>query len=470
MDIEKIKKDYKQYKNYYQDLQKEVYNFLVNFKNDKKASIDIYDICQRPREEIKELDSIIKNIKERPKRYKNLNELTDIKDIAGNRITCHCRTDRENIINILGGELRQNYIDITEEEKNEGPYRAYHFNFAKRFKVNEDVKKLYCEIQVRTILENAWAIQDSEYLYKNKKKEGEPQILSKAVSDILYGCEGLWDLVKAKSREEEVEIGKILEIKETTDKKIKTTKSEVEEEIREKKLDKWFDKHQRKSFANLHNLGITAFMEIKMFLPDLSLNVSKNDLKDAARKSQIHTFGWPIAAYIDRQEYSPKPDLDGIVAEIAIKNNNDKSYDYWTIKGDGSFYLMKSLFEDKRKPNYLFFNTRTVRIAEVLMYALNLYSNLGVDENRSISITIKHGGFKNKIMGATGNRLIAWERKSIEDEVDTTVITSINEIKENITDLVIKYTTPLFELFDFFNVERKIIDDIVANYINGKVI
>ena len=198
------------------------------------------------------------------------------------------------------------------------------------------------------------------------------------------------------------------------------------------------------------------------------MNISKRELRDAAINSQIHTFGWPIAPGVRDGEYSPKPNDDGIVTEIATKE--DKSFDYWSIKQDGSFYLLKSIFEEKRKPNYLFFDTRTIRITETLMYARNLYSNLKLGKEELITIIIKHGGLKGKIMGATGNRLITSEYKSVENQISTTIVTTIKEIEENTTNLVLKFTTPLFELFDFLSIEDRIIDDIVRNYLAGKII
>jgi len=219
-------------------------------------------------------------------------------------------------------------------------------------------------------------------------------------------------------------------------------------------------------------------MEVKIYLLNSKLNVSKIVLNNVSRESQIHTFGWPIAPHIEeREEYRPKADVGGITAEIAINEKDlfggqekqEFRYDYWSLKQDGSFYLLKSLFEDVRKPNYLFFNTRTIRITEVLMYILNLYSKLEVNNNEPIIISIRHGGLKGRIMGAAGNRLIFEQRKSNEDEVNTEIQTSLKEIDENMTDVVFKFTTPLFEMFDFFSVDKKIIDDIVSNYRKGNI-
>jgi len=475
-DIEKIRKDYDIYKPYYENLQKEVFDFLSHLKEESINSIHISNISQRLNNEIKEIESIINNIENRPERYKELKQLTDIKDIAGVRIMCHCQSDRGNLFNILDGKLKQRYINVKGDNK-EGIYRAYHFTFAKNFEMEDKAKKLlYCEIQLRTVLGDAWAIQDSKYVYKNKKSKGEPQILSKAISDILHSCESLWDLVKMKSGETDKK--EIIQIKEIIKEKIKTTKEEGKKRLKED-LISWFYNHQEKASAKLQSISIHVFMEAKIYLLNSKLNISNTILNDVSRKSQIHTFGWPIAAHIEREEYRPKSYNEGITAEIAIREKDlfegegqEKQrfrYDYWSLKQDGSFYLLKSLFEDTRKPNYLFFNTRTIRITELLMYILNLYSKLEVDNNKPIIISIRHGGLKGRIMGAVGNRLIFEQRKSNEYEVNTEIQTSLREIDENMTDVVLKFTTPLFEIFDFFSVNKNIIDDIVSNYRKGIV-
>lgn len=249
----------------------------------------------------------------------------------------------------------------------------------------------------------------------------------------------------------------------------KAVEEKNKKESREEVLNNWFNKHQKKALAGLQGAGFNGFLEVKMNLTS-EFNFDSIILNTVSRESQIHTFGWPIAVYLDREEYSPKPDTDGIVAEISTKIGNRESYDYWSIKKDGSFYLLKSLFEDERKPGYLFFNTRTIRITEVLMYASNLYTKLGIKEEEPILISIRHGGLKDRIMSAVGNRIMFEAPKCSVPEVKTENIkTSVKEINENMTDLVVKFTKPLFEVFNFFSVDKSIIDDIVSNYRKGIV-
>ena len=56
-----------------------------------------------------------------------------------------------------------------------------------------------------------------------------------------------------------------------------------------------------------------------------------------------------------------------------------------------------------------------------------------------------------------------------EDEVYSEIETSIQEIESNTTDLVEKFTQPLFVLFNFFELDKAILSEIVNKYIAGEV-
>ncbi len=474
MDIEKLKIDYNKLSKYYSDFQDEVYSFLISFIESKKDSLDILSVEKR-NEGIKKLDSILQHVKNDSLKYKKYNSLIDIQDIAGVRITCHCETDKNIIFDLLEGEFTQDYLDVRSDKKDDH-YRAYHLNFAKEVDVDGRKTKIYCELQLRTVLGNAWAVQDTKYIYKKENGEGEPQILSNIVSDILKGCEGLWDLVKEKSNGKNII---------NNDAKLEVVQKNILENIGNIKSenlmsasssDDWFDKNNKIALNGLNSLDVSLFMEIKSSLTKNNIHLSKANLLQAARDSQIKTFGWPIGVFLDREEYRPKPCNDGIAANISIKekswfdDSTEKiSYDYWAINENGSFYLLKSLFEDQRKPGYIFFNTRIVRITETLMYLSNLYSNFGVDKNEEFFITIRHFGLKDKIMGASGNRYVQ-EKKSSENESIIKIYTTIDQIENNLVGIVKEFATPFFELFDFFSISDDILSEIVINYKNGKIV
>lgn len=233
--------------------------------------------------------------------------------------------------------------------------------------------------------------------------------------------------------------------------------------------DEWISKHKEAALSGLKKSGKSGFMEIQMTLPNSKLNITQGELLRVANQAQMHTFGWPLGVVIGREDCHPKSKTDGIVAEINIEEENRSSFDYWAIRRDGTFYLLKSLFEDMRKPDYIFFNTRIVRITEALLYSVRLYSGLSILPASSILIGIRHGGLKGRFLSAVGDRTLSYDRKSDENEVYTEVETTFKEIESDLVDVVQKFTKPLFVIFDFFEPNRKVLEEIVKNYVAGKV-
>ena len=68
------------------------------------------------------------------------------------------------------------------------------------------------------------------------------------------------------------------------------------------------------------------------------------------------------------------------------------------------------------------------------------------------------------------NRFLSGGYKINEDQVSTTIETSLTEIKNNIVGIVEKFTKPLFEQFNFFELSKEVLVDIVDNFVNGKVV
>ena len=144
--------------------------------------------------------------------------------------------------------------------------------------------------------------------------------------------------------------------------------------------DAWFAKEASAATAGIAKVKLLGHMELRLSL-HAEINKSQLELLNAAKASQIRTFGWPIGLVATREEYGPRPYPDGIRTEISIDQSamtGRPSYDYWALRSNGDFYLLQSLFEDDRAEKKIFFNTRIVRVTESLMFASKLYSTLGV--------------------------------------------------------------------------------------------
>lgn len=210
MDKEKIKIEYDEYTSYYEQFQEEVFDLLNKVVDDEKyKNIDIAEIKQRPKNKIKSIESICKNI-DCPDKYNNCVNLFNIKDIAGVRVICHCDDDLSAFSEIIENKLNEErYLDVKREDKggteqklnnqrSRPSYRAVHITLSKKYKHENNEVQIYCEIQLRTVTGDAWAVQDRKYIYGQNIAEGDRHILTDSVSEIMKGCEGLWSLVKKK--------------------------------------------------------------------------------------------------------------------------------------------------------------------------------------------------------------------------------------------------------------------------------
>jgi hypothetical protein len=230
----------------------------------------------------------------------------------------------------------------------------------------------------------------------------------------------------------------------------------------------WMDRHHRIAWDGLMHYGKQGYMTIEATLTDQKLSASQVELLRAAKEAQIDTFGWPIGIVLS-DERKPKPITDGIFAEIKLTTGD--SYDYWAIRTNGDFYLLKSLFEDERSSGVVFFNTRTVRITESLLYLDHLYTNLKVPSNGHVAIRIEHGGLENRVLTATPPRdfFMVGDYRSKEKSVTTMVETTLDELRSDLASSVEKFTKPLFVVFDFFELNRKVLKQIVDDFAAGKV-
>jgi len=237
--------------------------------------------------------------------------------------------------------------------------------------------------------------------------------------------------------------------------------------------EEWISKQRERAINGLKSIQRSAFMEVQMTLRDLAINVQQGKLLRQARQAQIKTFGWPIALVLDRDDLRPKPTNDGIVAEIIIQEQDRRnSYDYWMLRKNGDFYLLKSIFEDERQENTIFFNTRIVRITETLLYAARLYSGLNLPRDARYFVLIRHGGLKERILSTSSiaRRFPpSTDRVSSENEVYTEIETTIEQTESQLVELVEKFTQPLFVVFNFFELNRGVLEEIINNFVKGEV-
>jgi hypothetical protein len=232
--------------------------------------------------------------------------------------------------------------------------------------------------------------------------------------------------------------------------------------------DTWFVQEQAKAQDLISKINLPGNMELRANVLH-PLSRSQIELLNAVRLSEIRTFGWPIGITLDnREEYRPRPYKDGIRAEVSIAEGDRTSFDYWAARSSGDFYLLQSLFEDRREPGRIFFDTRVVRITESLMFIESLYKKLGVPPEASVGVQISHKGLKGReLNSASPNRHLFSRGAATEDESTSEITAILGTMGETRVDDVKKIAAPMFMLFDFMQFNTAVYEDIVRNFERG---
>ncbi len=213
--------------------------------------------------------------------------------------------------------------------------------------------------------------------------------------------------------------------------------------------------------------SLPGFMELRFALSPPKPTFTPKQLLEAARAAEIQTFGWPIGIVLNPDEYRPHPSVDGITAEVDVAG---QSYDFWSFRTDGDYYLLKSLFEDQRVPNSLFADTRIVRVTEALLFCARLYAQMDVDPAKVVHIAVRHGGLKGRtLQTANPVRHLSLPRTTMESEVGTEMSVMLGEVDSRLVEHVKRICGPLFMVFDFLELGDPVYEDLVGNFVAGRV-
>jgi len=137
----------------------------------------------------KTLDSFLEKLS---RKYYD-NPFDGITDFAGVRVVCLYRSDIQQLEQIVNSEFEviEKVDKLQNMSPNEFGYGAIHFvvKLGKntRGARYDDLKNLLCEIQIRTVLQDAWAIIDHHLAYK--QESDVPSILIRK----LNGLSGLFE-------------------------------------------------------------------------------------------------------------------------------------------------------------------------------------------------------------------------------------------------------------------------------------
>ena len=228
----------------------------------------------------------------------------------------------------------------------------------------------------------------------------------------------------------------------------------------------WLDENRKKAKDGLTKIGRAGFVEVRHALIGSKIQFNQKDLLVASDQAQIHTFGWPIGIVPINSRNRPRPIANGIVLELFSTFN---TYDYWALRKNGDFYLLASLFEDdgSEKDKAIFFDTRIIRTAEILLHCARLYNNLKAPPSAELAIAVKYSGLKNRVLSSSSrDRIMSFYQNREENQIEIEERFKLSSIDIELTNNVKRLTTPLFALFDFFKPADSVYEDIVNKFVN----
>jgi ppGpp synthetase/RelA/SpoT-type nucleotidyltranferase len=131
--------------------------------------------------------------------------LSQMTDLAGVRVVCAYESELAKVAEVIEGnfEVRERIDKARDLGIDRMGYngKAFVVTMGSRYAGGryENITDLACEIQVRTILQDAWAIIDHQLVYKNE--ESTPERLRRDlnnVASLLEIAQGIFDSVKEK--------------------------------------------------------------------------------------------------------------------------------------------------------------------------------------------------------------------------------------------------------------------------------
>lgn len=229
----------------------------------------------------------------------------------------------------------------------------------------------------------------------------------------------------------------------------------------------WIMKRRKEALTEMKKNEKLGFVEINTTLTNPENNKFECEkLKKTFENTFMNNNQWPIG-YLNKL-INIYPKNDGIFFEIK-DHLLDNLYLYGYIREDGTFYLIHSLFEDAKKYfEYISCELRIDRIVKALLFSIQFYQNLNIKPNSYLVVGIKHGGLKDRciVRGLVNVRFHDPTPISNEDESYYEETLILNKIEEQLSEIVERFSNKLFKLFNFYQLDKKYIDEIVKKVIS----
>lgn len=197
------------------------------------------------------------------------------------------------------------------------------------------------------------------------------------------------------------------------------------------------------------------------------------------RASVVRHTGWPPFWYPTREGIEPYP-IDGAVEcwlggdpRTPAANRDAAHSDFWRIHPDGLAFLLRGFEEDDMdahrggrdpvSPATIFDVTLPVwRVGETLLQAQRLAENL-FEGPTTIRFVATYDGLAGRALASIDRRRHIWEsRVARQNSITLSTHVDAQAIDANLPEIVWPFLSPLYALFDFFELPIQLVIDELA--------
>jgi hypothetical protein len=200
---------------------------------------------------------------------------------------------------------------------------------------------------------------------------------------------------------------------------------------------------------------------------------SIKELRDVIQNSVRNHSGRPPFLTVMRHTYQPQA-VDGAV-ECWIGSREDGTFDtpdrhdFWRASPNGLLFTRRGYSEDGRfrgmEPGSSFdITTMTWRLGEAILEAKYIFDALNASQSDMIC-KAKWSGLKGRHLVSVGNpNRPFWSRNhtSAQDTYELSKRISISSIPNSLPEFVFSILHPLYELFEFFDLPKRLVEEELA--------
>lgn len=202
-------------------------------------------------------------------------------------------------------------------------------------------------------------------------------------------------------------------------------------------------------------------------------------LPDVLRASEVRHTGWPPFWYPTRAGIEPYL-IEGAVEcwlggdpQSAPEDRDAAHSDFWRIYPDGLAFLLRGYQEDgieEQRPGRGLVPPATIfditlpvwRVGEALLHAKSLAANL-FEGPTTIRFVTSYEGLAGRSLVSIDNRRHVWDgRVARQDMITLNTYIETQAIDPNLPEIVHPLLSPLYALFDFFELPMQLVVDELA--------